>query len=319
VIVSRFPIGCLAASLILAGLAACVPVFENVQSASDENIEQPPALHIAIIGDRTGGHRPEVFEDALHKIYRMQPGLVLSVGDLVEGYIEDEEELARQWNEVEAELQKFGSRFHAVPGNHDYSNAVMARVWRERRGSAYWSLVKDDVLILGLSTEDPPIALPQSAMEGHVRLQQAMARDPVGTQERILEATRGKEKVAKPGEVSISPEQVSYFRKVLADNPSPRWTFVLMHKPAWAYDSAEFRELEVLLADRPYTVIAGHEHYYDYAARNGRDYLTLGTTGGVWLKDGPGKVDHLLWVAVGQVEPTFTNIEIGGIFDKQGR
>ncbi|WP_417621294.1 metallophosphoesterase family protein [Parasphingorhabdus sp.] len=314
----RNPIGRFAVSLMLAGLVACTPVSENVQSASGENIEQPPVLRIAIIGDRTGGHRPDVFEDALHKIHNMQPDLVLSVGDLVEGYIKDEKELARQWNEVEAELQKFGSRFHAVPGNHDYSNAVMARIWRERRGPAYWSLVKDDVLILGLSTEDPPIPLPQSAMEGHVRLQQAMARDPVGTQKRILEATRGTEKGAKPGEVSISSEQVSYFRKVLADNASPRWTFILMHKPAWAYESAEFQELEALLADRPYTVIAGHEHYYDYAARNGRDYLTLGTTGGVWLKDGPGKVDHFLWVAVGEGEPTFSNIEIDGIFDRKG-
>ncbi|WP_340589074.1 metallophosphoesterase family protein [Erythrobacter alti] len=299
------------------GLAACAATDALGPTSATQQSNAP--LRIAVIGDRTGGHRPHVFERAMEHIEQLQPDLVLSVGDLVEGYVEDEDELARQWDEIEALIAPFGSRFLSVPGNHDYANATMARIWTERRGTPYWSEVRDGVLILGLSTEDPPVPLPESAVEGHLRLQAAIASDPEGTQARILEAYRDRENVEKPGEVAISDAQVEHFRQVLGANPAPRWTIVLMHKPAWIYDSANFERIEAMLGDRPYTMIAGHEHYYAHEERFGRDYITTGTTGGIWLQDGPGRVDHLLWVALGEGEPTFTNIGIDGMFGVTGR
>ena len=276
-------------------------------------------LRIAVIADRSGGHRPGVFEAAMGKLDLMQPDIVLSVGDLIEGYVEDEAELDRQWDEVAQSIARFDSRFYAVPGNHDIANAVQARIWEERRGATYWSHIQDGVLIIGLSTEDPPIALPPEAVAGHMRLQQAMARDAEATQQRILETYAARGDVVKPGSVAISDAQVEFVRGVLADNPNPRWTLILMHKPAWNYDSPQFVEIAALLADRPFTAIAGHEHYYAYRNRNARDYLTLSTTGGVWLKDGPGRVDHILWITIGEGAPNFANIEVDGIFPKEGR
>lgn len=299
------------AALLLPMLQACAGVPANEQGRT--------TLRIAVIGDRTGGHRPEVFEDALDKLDAMQPDLVLSVGDLVEGYTDDEAELARQWGEIEAGIARFGTRFHAVPGNHDSYSAASARMFRERRGLPYWSLLHEGVLILGLSTENPPIALPQSAIDGHERLLAALDRDPIAAQEAILAAYQERGDIVKPGDVAISEEQVAFFRQVLADNPSPRWTLVIMHKPAWAYDSEEFAELEAMLVDRPHSFIAGHEHYYDYENRDGRDYITMGTTGGIWLKDGPGRVDHILRLTLNDGAPSFMNIEIGGMFEKTGR
>lgn len=295
-----------------AGMSAC-------DSAVAETEAAPAPLRIAVIGDRTGGHRPDVFEDAMGKIAAMQPDLVLSVGDLVEGYVEDEAELVRQWEEVDSLTAVLGERFLAVPGNHDYSNAVQARLWSERRGDAYWSALHDEVLILGLSTEDPPVNLPQSAIEGHLRLLAALEQDAEAAQARILEAYAARRSVNKPGDVAISDEQVEYFRGVLEDHPDPRWTILLMHKPAWNYDNANFARIEEMLGERPYTVIAGHEHYYEHEERFGHDYVIMGTTGGIWLQDGPGRVDHLLWMAVGEGEPTFTNIEIDGMFGIAGR
>jgi len=191
-----------------------------------------PHVRLAIIGDRTGGHRPEVFEDALNKIDAMQPELVLSVCDLVEGYTQDKAEMAQQWDEIEAGLARFGARFHAVPGNHDYYSPASARMSRKWRGEPYWSLLHDDVLILGMSTEDPPVSLLQSAIDGHLRLLNALESNAVATQEAILAAYQNRGDTALPGEVAISNEQLGYFRRALAENPSPRWTLVLMHKPA---------------------------------------------------------------------------------------
>ena len=61
---------------------------------------------------------------------------------------------------------------------------------------------------------------------------------------------------------------------------------VLMHKPAWEYDSASFAQIEQLPDGQDDSVIAGHGHYYGYSKRRGRDYIKMATTGGIWLKDG---------------------------------
>ena len=41
----------------------------------------PDNFQFAIVTDRTGGHRPGVFEDAVHKLNLLQPEFVMSVGD----------------------------------------------------------------------------------------------------------------------------------------------------------------------------------------------------------------------------------------------
>ena len=47
-------------------------------------------FHFAITSDLTGGYREGVFEDAVRKINLVQPEFVITVGDLIEGYTEDE-------------------------------------------------------------------------------------------------------------------------------------------------------------------------------------------------------------------------------------
>lgn len=97
-----------------------------------------------------------------------------------------------------------------------------------------------------------------------------------------------------------------------------RWTVVLMHKTAWETNNQQFQQIETMLSDRPYTVIAGHEHYYSYTSRFGRDYLDLGTTGGVWLNQGVGNMDHITWVTMTAEGPLFGNIRLEGLMDKCG-
>ena len=62
-----------------------------------------------------------------------------------------------------------------------------------------------------------------------------------------------------------------------------RWTVVCLHRPLWAEEHVEttgWLEVEKALADRPYTVFAGHEHNFRKYVRQGRDYYQLATTGG---------------------------------------
>lgn len=277
------------------------------------------AFHFAVLGDRTGGHRPGVFAAAVEAVNRLQPDFVIGVGDAIEGYTEDRAQIDAEWAEFEALVEKLDAPFVFAAGNHDVSNLAMAQAWAERRGSAYFAFTFDDVLFLVLSTEDPPVDLGPERLKRVQEFEAAFRADPAGVQARVLEAMRGRDQPVKlPGEVAISEAQLAFVGEALARTPAPRWTFVILHKPAWRYGAPAFHRIEEMLGDRPYTVIAGHEHYYDRETRRGREYITMATTGGVWLQDGPGRLDHLLWVAMTDAEPAVSVIDLGALYDSAG-
>ena len=127
----------------------------NPWSHLDVNAD-PDNFQFAIVSDRTGGHRPGVFPSALDKLNLLQPEFVMSVGDLIEGYSEDLEQLDREWTEFEGFVEQLQMPFFYLPGNHDITNEVMARVWEERLGASYYYFVYRNVLFLCLNTEGPP-------------------------------------------------------------------------------------------------------------------------------------------------------------------
>lgn len=118
--------------------------------------QAPDRFHFAIICDRTGGNRPGVFESAMGKLNLLQPEFVMCVGDLIQGYTQDEAEIETQWDELEGLVHELEMPFFYLPGNHDISNKKMARKWREHFGRSYYHFVYRDVLFLCLNTEDPP-------------------------------------------------------------------------------------------------------------------------------------------------------------------
>ena len=92
-----------------------------------------------------------------------------------------------------------------------------------------------------------------------------------------------------------------------------------MHKAPWLREDLEtFAAIERALADRPYTVFHGHEHGYVHRTRQGRDYIQLATTGGVFLPDNGDAYDQLLMVTVDE-DVTIANLKLSGILDKTGR
>ena len=276
------------------------------------------AFSFVVVGDRTGGHRPGVFAAAMQQLSLLQPTFVLSVGDLIEGYSESESTVEAQWDALDAIVRTLPMPFFYTAGNHDLSNSLMTEIWERRLGKTYWHFVHDNVLFISMNTEDPPTILPEASMAGHARLEAGMAKDPVETQKKLLAYIRDRDAPEKPGEVAISDSQVAYVASVLNQYPDVRWTFLLMHKPAWLYDNPAFIEIESLLAERPYSVIAGHEHYYSHEKRRDRDYIDMGTTGGVWLQDGPGRKDHILLVTMAADGPVYANIKLTGLSDQRG-
>ena len=123
-----------------------------------------------------------------------------------------------------------------------------------------------------------------------------------------------------PPATNISDSQIEYFRDVLQDNPGVRWTLVFMHKPLWRREEQpNWVRFESMLADREYTVFAGHNHKYSKTVRNGRNYYVLAATGGGKAEDLVEKCrfDHIVWVTMTDEGPVFANLMLDGIFDDQ--
>ena len=147
-------------AIILVGCAGVEPSLK-IQASDSANpwthlnlYNNPDNFQFAIVSDRTGGHRPGIFVDAVEKLNLLKPEFVVSIGDFIEGYTQDDTELNRQWDEFDSIVNKLQMPFFYVPGNHDISNTAMARKWQERLGSSYYHFVYRDVLFLCLNTQD---------------------------------------------------------------------------------------------------------------------------------------------------------------------
>ena len=275
-------------AIILVGCAGVGPnlkiqVSERANPWTHLNLyNNPDNFQFAIVSDRTGGRRPGVFADAVEKLNLLKPEFVVSVGDLIEGYTEDDAELNRQWNEFDSLVNKLQMPFFYVPGNHDISNAVMAKKWHKRLGSSYYHFLYRNVLFLCLNTQDS--------------------------------SSRW-----------IDDEQMQYFHEVLEAEADVHWTLVFVHQPMWLSGSYEnWQKFESLLAGRPYTVFAGHDHTYNKSIQKGWRYYMLATTGGVGKGEAAKpaglaecQFDHIVWITMTDDGPMIANLLLEGILDDE--
>ena len=330
----RSPLQLTLAALLLAGCrapeVAAPPVAiiaADVPHTAQPFKNDPDNFQFVIIGDRTGGHRPGVFEHAMRQIDWLQPEFVIGVGDQIEGYSEDPAVLKQEWDELDGLVNSLDMRFFYVVGNHDISNPVMLDLWRQRLGRDYYHFVYKNVLFIALSTEDPPNSGAKKELRDKVdkvtigRAIKALQEDPDMKGELFANEPQLKQIAMAFRDADMptfSDEQLAYVKQALANNADVRWTILLMHKPAWRYDSARFREIEALLADRPYTMFAGHLHTYEHSVRNGRDYVQMGTTGGLLNPGHGGAMDHVMWVTMTDKGPEMANIRLDGLLDRRG-
>ena len=234
-------------------------------------------FHFAVVSDRTGGRRPGVFAQAIAQLNLLRPAFVISVGDLIDGYTEDERELADQWQELESQVRKLQMPFFFVAGNHDLSNALQERHWKQRFGRRYYHFVYRDVLFLMLHADDPRRGGSKIGPDQIAFARQALANNP----------------------------KVGWTIVVLH---RPLWDDEEGRANGWG-------EVEKALTARPYTVFVGHEHSYRKFVRQGMNYYRLATTGGgSKLRGIPhGEFDHLVWVTMTKDGPVLANLLLDGI------
>jgi predicted phosphodiesterase len=297
------------------------PVFQHEFTGSatpwthDNFDNETDKFTFALFSDLTGGERDGVFEVAVEQLRLLRPELIVSVGDLIEGGTVDREQLDREWNSFDQRADRSDAPIFYVGGNHDLTNPDMWEVWEARYGKRYYHFVYKDVLFLVLDTEDNP---PDFQRYIHkIRLEAIRLAETEGWE--VLPGTEyGQLEERKSGRIGAG--QAAYFRKVIARHPEVRWTFVLMHKPAWERaDEENFSTIETALRGTPYTVFYGHVHSYLHQQRHGRDYIRLGTTGGVQAPGKPMAIDHVTLVTVSEKGADIANLRMSGIFDKTGK
>jgi hypothetical protein len=281
----------------------------------------PDNFQFAVIGDRTGGHRPGVFSAGMTVLNLLQPEFVMSVGDFIEGYVDGQDDnesvLESQWAEIDERVGALDMPMFFVQGNHDVNFDPSEKVWFDRVGASrgYGHFVYKDVLFLLISTEDKPKQNVDAELRAkYDAIKAGELKDPEEIQKVIVELEHW------AGQINISDAQVEYFAKVLASNPQVRWTIGFMHSPPWVQsDPGNFARIESLLQDRPYTMFAGHTHTYNYTMRNGRDYIIMGMTGaGVQPTESLGNMDHVAWVTMTNEGPIISQILLNGVLDKKG-
>lgn len=295
----------------------------------------PYEFQFAVITDNAGTAREGVFAKAAEMANWLQPEFVVHAGDLIEGYDENEEQIRAWWQEIDEFLEPLEMPFFFLPGNHDVNTDATIKVWQERFGGEgrYYHFRYKDVLFLMIDTEDPPKQLatlqkenPEfyaEVFESYAAMGRIQAKEHK-TAEDLAEFSA----LAHPieewlADINISEAQVAYFEKAIAANPDVRWTFCFLHAPPYysptaaVRDPGNFVKIEALLGDRPFTCFSAHTHTYHYDVRNGNDFITTATSGGMNFVR-PGAMDHIVWVTMTNGGPKIVNLLMNGIMDKKG-
>ncbi len=306
-------------------LAACVETadendFQNdvaggVQPWTHQNFDNAEEkFTFAVFSDLTGGERKRVFEIAVAQLSLLRPELIINVGDLIEGGTTDLDNIAKQWDFFDARADGATAPIFYVGGNHDLTGKVLQQVWDERYGRRYYHFLYKNVLFLVLDTED-------NTPEGTQEIFEIRNKALAIVKEQGMQAFAATEYATLPEQSAgnITAQQSAYFRDAIADNPDVRRTFLFMHKATWRRENeVNFTAIETALVDQPYTVFHGHVHAYGYQVRNGRDYIRLATTGGVWFPERGPAMDHVMLVTVDDEGVDIANLRMSGILDRTG-
>jgi 3',5'-cyclic AMP phosphodiesterase CpdA len=237
---------------------------------------EPEDFQFAIVSDRTGSHRANIYSQAVQKLNLLQPEFVVSVGDLIEGG-RNGKQLQDEWREFDSMTSQLTMPFFFAGGNHDVGTPESAKLWEEKLGRRYYHFLYRGVLFLFLNSDDPPGSVGAIAAN-----QAAWARQ------------------------TLQDNRQARWTIVIVHRPL--WTYANVDNNGWP-------EVEKALDGRPYTVFCGHVHRYQKYVRNGRNYYQLATTGGGSLLRGPdqGEFDHVTWVTMKKDGPVLANLLLDGI------
>jgi 3',5'-cyclic AMP phosphodiesterase CpdA len=264
-------------------------------------------FHFIVFGDRTGGPAEgiKVLAQAVEDSNLLDPDLVMTVGDLVNGYNQTGPWM-KQMEEYQSTMSKLNMPWFPVAGNHDIywrrdARNPEAKPPRENEESYekhfgplwYWFEHKNTGFLVLFSDEGHP--------DGRQR--------DFGDRE----------------QQQISRTQLNWIAAELEKMKRLKHVFVFLHHPYWwgeRYQGSNWDEVHKLLVKNGNVraVLAGHIHQMRYdGVRDGIAYYALATTGGS-LPAGIqhqyfGLLHHFNVVTVRDSGFTMASVPVGSVFD----
>ncbi len=256
--------------------------------------------HFVIYGDRTGGPSEgiKVLEQAVSDTNLIDPDLVLTVGDLVQGYNITAEWIP-QMREYQAVMGGLGMAWYPVPGNHDVYWRGPGRPeggheqnYEKHFGPLwYWFVHKNAAFFVLYSDEGDP--------------------------------ETGRKGFSRPEHTQMSPTQINWLKGALKEVRALDHVFLFLHHPRWIerrYPGSNWNEVHKVLAraGNVTAVFAGHIHRLHYAGiRDGIEYFALATTGGGKELEFPeaGWLHHFHVVTVRKKRMSVAAVPVGRVLD----
>jgi len=224
--------------------------------------DEEDAFTFAIFGDRTGGPREgiAVLEQAVVDTNLVGPDLVMTVGDLIQGY-NGSEPWMEEMREFRGVMERLDMPWFPVAGNHDVYWRGPDRPEGEHEsnyelhfGPLWYAFEhKDSWFVVLYSDEGDP--------------------------------ETGRKSFSDPASQRMSPEQFAWLDRTLERTKDGRHVFVFLHHPRWLEGGYgdDWRRVHARLAraGNVRAVFAGHIHRMRYdGVRDGIEYFTLATVGG---------------------------------------
>lgn len=280
---------------------------DSFMTTRDTPVVLPPpqtgdeVFHFIVYGDRTGGV-PEglrVLEQAVKDTNLLDPDLVMTVGDLIQGYNESPEWM-QQMRQYKAIADQLKMKWYPVAGNHDVywrgegpaPQGHHEANYEKHFGPLWYSFRHKNAGFIALYSDEGDAETNLKAFN-------------VGALQ------------------NMSDEQLEFLDKALADLNDVDHVFVFLHHPRWiggGYTGSNWPAVEkkLVAAGNVTAVFAGHVHHMRYdGPKNGIEYYTLATTGGALSANIPdaGYLHHLNMVTVRKDRISVATLPIGSVID----